>query len=87
MTTDFEVALSHNSTLNKSQKVLALVRKFPFCTSRELAREVSPYVLSAETIHKRLPDLRRQGLLVNPTIRFCNVTGKAAQTWATPDAE
>lgn len=87
MTPDFEAALSHDSTLSKSQKVLALVREFPFRTSRELATKVNSAVLDAEIIHKRLPDLRNKGLLVNPDTRVCSITGKEAQTWATVDAE
>lgn len=84
MTTDFVAALSHNSTLNKSEKVLALAQEFPFRTSRELATKVNPSVLDAEVIHKRLADLCKKGKVHKGAVRHCNVTGKLATVWWAP---
>ena len=82
MQNDFIAALSHNSTLTISAKIVALLKEFPFRTVNELARKVPATVISAEQLHKRLPDLRKKGLVFNPMERFCTVTGKFVYTWA-----
>jgi hypothetical protein len=79
---DFSKIVSSRSKLTKTEKVRALVTEFPFRTSTELASKVNPSVLTQEEIHKRLPDLRKKGLLSNPSVRKCAITGKTAQTWA-----
>ncbi len=33
------------------------------------------------TVHKRLPDLRRDGLVENGPVRKCSVTGRPSLTW------
>lgn len=78
----FTQVFSHNSKATKAQKVLAVVQEFPFRTSQELASKVNPDQLDGETIHKRLPELRKQGRVINGNIRQCTVTHKQAQTWA-----
>ena len=80
--TQFQAALSHDSNQSKAQKLLAVVHEFPFRTSQELALKVNPEVLDSETIHKRLPELRKRGLVKNGGHRRCTVTRKLAQTWA-----
>jgi hypothetical protein len=48
-------------------------------TASELARRSC--VLSDETPHKRLPDLRAKGLAVNRDRRVCACTGRLCMTW------
>ena len=62
-------------------KVFDLVSEFPFRTARELAHKVSSDVISHDSIHKRLPELRQQGKVVNGDVRTCTITGKRAMTW------
>ncbi len=47
-------------------------------TSAELAAGAG---IAHPTVHKRLPDLRRDGLVVNGPIRTCSVTGRKSLTW------
>jgi len=47
-------------------------------TSHEIA---SHGVFAHPTVHKRLPDLRRDGLVVNGPARTCTVTGRSSLTW------
>ncbi len=47
-------------------------------TSAELAKLSE---LPHPTVHKRLPDLRRDGLVENGPSRICSVTGRVSLTW------
>ena len=73
---------SSNRNVEAAAKTLALVREFPYRTARELAYKVNEGVLSADNIHKRLPELRRAGLVFNGQRRRCTITGRSAVTWA-----
>lgn len=81
--TDFQKALSHESTDSQASKVLAVVAEFPFRTSAELASKVNPAIIPEEAFHKRLPELRKRNKVINGAIkRRCTVTHKLVQTWA-----
>ncbi len=60
-------------------KVLAQLRQAGTAlTSAELAsRSGIPH----PTVHKRLPDLRRDGLVGNGPARKCGITGRQSLTW------
>lgn len=61
------------------QVCLEAVKAYPGLTSRELAARSG---IDNETMHKRLPDLERDGLVVySETLRRCAVSGKVAGTW------
>ena len=62
----------------QQQRCLAAVEGCPGCTARELARKTG---IAFEVMHKRLPELRGQGLLVNLAKRRCNITDKLCLTW------
>jgi len=47
-------------------------------TAHEITRDSG---LPHPTVHKRLADARRDGLLVNDVVRTCSVTGRASLTW------
>ncbi len=50
-----------------------------FCrTAHEISQESG---IEHPVVHKRLPDLRRDGLVVNGPVRKCNVTGRQSLTW------
>ena len=72
---------SSNRNVEAAAKTLALVREFPYRTARELAYKINEDVLSADNIHKRLPELRRAGLVANANRRRCTITGRTAVTW------
>lgn len=58
---------------------LALVRKYPGCTSLELARKggtMDRYVLA-----RRLPEIERGGLVYQSTPKVCGISGHKAVTW------
>ena len=76
-----EIMSNQNSTLDATSRVLALVREFPFRTARELANKVNEDVLTADNIHKRLPELRAAGIVSNANRRKCTITGRTAITW------
>ena len=79
----YENLASVNVTAAQREKVLTLVRAFPYRTARELARKVNDGVLTHDAIHKRLPELRTQGRVKNHMVRHCAVSGKKAMTWET----
>lgn len=81
MTTEYRNALSIRQGLTQSAKAFALVQEFPFRTATELARKVNSEIISHESLHKRLPELRKQGVINNSDSRICTVTGKLAATW------
>ena len=81
MTTEYRNALSSRQSLTQSAKALSLVCEFPFRTATELARKVNSEIISHEALHKRLPELRKQGVIRNSDSRTCTVTGKLAVTW------
>lgn len=59
--------------------VLALVKRYPLCTSMELAirsRTYDRYILA-----RRLPELASGGLVLRRTPRQCTVSGLRAITW------
>ena len=58
--------------------VLAYVRECPGFTSRELAER---YKDDRYMIARRLPDLRKDGLVANGEQRECRVSGGKATTW------
>lgn len=63
-----------------AERVLALVKHYPFRTSRELADKYAK--LSADSIHKRLPELLKANRIVKSSNRRqCTITHKAAHTW------
>lgn len=47
-------------------------------TSAEIARDSG---MQHPTVHKRLPDLRRDSLVENGPVRKCTVTGRPSLTW------
>lgn len=63
--------------LQKNQ-VLRVVENYPGLTSRELSRASG---IANEILHKRLPDLKRDGFLTTGNARRCQVTGRQAMTW------
>ena len=81
MITEYRNALSTRMGLTQAAKVFALVQEFPFRTAAELARKVNTDVISHEALHKRLPELRKRGMVRNSDPRVCTVTGKLAATW------
>jgi predicted transcriptional regulator len=76
-----EVLSNQNSDVDAASQVLALVREFPFRTARELANKVNENILTADNVHKRLPELRRAGKVLNANRRRCTITGRTAITW------
>ena len=83
MTTEltFEDALSSRVCADQYSRILTIVRMFPYRTARELAAKVNPDMITHDMIHKRLPELRTAGLVINAQSRTCTVTGKRAMTW------
>lgn len=78
----FVAAVSRSSTANDLSKAFALVKEFPFRTSREISAKIGADVISHDSLHKRLPELRNKGFVKNVAMRVCTVTGKKAHTWA-----
>lgn len=78
---DYKQVASSSKDADQESKVLAVVRAFPFRTSQELANKVNDSVLKAEAFHRRLPDLRKRGLVFNGDRRECTISGRKAQTW------
>lgn len=76
-----EALSSANRGVEAAAKTLALVREFPYRTARELAYKINGDVLSADNIHKRLPELRRAGSVLNGQRRRCTITGRSSVTW------
>lgn len=81
MSNGIQSVTSIRSNQTQAEKVLALVFEYPFRTSSELSRKVSDEVITHAALHKRLPELRRKGLVKNSDSRICTVTGKTAFTW------
>lgn len=63
---------------NQCRWVLKAVRATPCLTASELSRR---HNIDHAVVHKRLPDLRRKGLVYNVAQRACAVTGRKAMTW------
>lgn len=60
--------------------ILALVKKYPDCTSFELSRK--PGVkYDRFTVAKRLPNLEEGGLIFKSGTKVCGVSGHKACTW------
>lgn len=79
----FAEVVSHSNTDSITQKIVGLVTWFPYRTYNELAEKVNPSIITAEQLHKRLPELRKRGLVINGQLkRYCTVTHKFVQTWA-----
>mgnify|MGYP001600187366 CR=1 FL=1 len=76
-----EVLSNQNADVDATSKVMALVAAFPFRTARELANKVNEDILTADNVHKRLPELRAAGKVVNANRRKCTITGRTAITW------
>ena len=80
--------INHRGTLSvrrrstQSNKILTLVQQFPFRTAMELTKKAGRQRISRMSIHKRLTELRQQGVLRNRNPRVCMVTGRRAATWA-----
>ena len=58
---------------------LALVKRYPGCTSLELARKggtLDRYVLA-----RRLPEIEKGGLVYQSTPKVCGISGYKAVTW------
>src|ERR1041384_6467502 len=72
-----EFTTSGKRNQQKAQ-VLNALKANPGLTARELASFAS---ISGEITHKRLPDLREDGLVYNGEARRCSITSKQAMTW------
>ena len=57
---------------------LAVVKRQPGLTAREIEARIG---IKA---HKRLPELRSDGLVSNGSSRLCTVSGLQAMTWQPP---
>ena len=57
---------------------LALVKKYPGCTSFELARKSG---MDRYTLARRLPELEHGELVYKSGVKTCEVSGKSASTW------
>ena len=68
-----------------TSSVLELVRKFPGSTYQELAKQ--SWGISPDSIHKRLPELRRRGLVYSTDMKICSVSRREAQGWAPVEKE
>ncbi len=58
---------------------LMVVRHHPGLTAREIEARIG---IKA---HKRLPELRADGLIHNGPPRACSVSGRMAMTWYSPE--
>jgi len=63
------------------RRVLQLIQEHPDRTARELERIAEAFMSPADTVHKRLSELREMGKIVSRHRRQCSVTGRIAQTW------
>jgi predicted HTH transcriptional regulator len=59
-------------------RVLQVLKEHPGLTSRELAKVSG---IAHEVMHKRLPDLRRNGLARKEGTKKCTVTEHTAARW------
>lgn len=79
--TSKQAAAGHVASGNHARgkaAVLAALRMYDNSTAKELAQYSGlPY----ETVHKRLPDLRKDGVVRNGEAVFCNVSGLRSQQW------
>ena len=71
---------SGNATCNRG-KVLCLVQCHEGCTAVELWKFQQRYLLSRHEISRRLPELRKAGLVRNGEPRKCRVSGSKQLTW------
>jgi len=84
--TSHEAAASLGKRADQQRYVLDCVKRTPFRTSAELARDAT-FSKPQEFQHyrylfaRRLPELRDAGYLMNGRVRPCTVTGKSALTW------
>lgn len=62
----------------QKNQILGVVQSHPGLTSRELAQASG---IANEILHKRLPDLKRDGFVATGDARRCQVTGRQAMTW------
>lgn len=60
--------------------ILALVKKYPDCTSFELSRKRG-CKYDRSTVAKRLPNLEHGKLVFKSGTKVCGVSGKKAVTW------
>ena len=58
---------------------LALVKKYPGCTSLELARKGG--TLDRYCLARRLPELEHGELVYKSGVKICGISGKSASTW------
>jgi hypothetical protein len=69
---------------DQQKRVLAAVVRWPGRTASELAenaRAVSQSTLTRYDFGRRLPELRRRGLVPNGPARTCRVTRRQAMVW------
>ena len=63
---------------DQQRKALDLVKRFPNCTSDELATKGG---LDRYQIARRLPELQRKGLIIRGSERRSTVGGRFGTTW------
>jgi predicted HTH transcriptional regulator len=68
---------------NQCRWVLKAVLATPGLTASELAKR---HNIDHPIMHKRLPDLRKKGLVCNLTKRTCAITRRTAMTWCATTA-
>jgi hypothetical protein len=73
-----EQLVSSGQHQRQCEAVLAALRVYPDSTSAELARSRN---FDRHMVAKRLPDLRRAGLVENGEARTCAATGRKALVW------
>ncbi len=62
--------------------ILAWIGSRLYPTHGYTSAEIAKYAcMEHPTVHKRLPDLRRDGKVVNGAARKCSVTGRQSLTW------
>lgn len=90
MPTTSELARRNHESSGKADShrelTLGLVRQYPGCTAVELFRRQRGLFeqLTRHEISRRLPELRKAGLVVNGEARRCSVAGTKQVTWNLP---
>jgi hypothetical protein len=68
----------------QKQRVYEALRRFPNCTSAELAAGSG---LDRFMVARRLPDLAEEGRAIQGNEKFCTVTEKNCVTWRAVDTK
>ena len=75
-------ALAERTTAKPQREILKeFVLERPGHTHAEIAAAVG---LKASAAHKRLPELRKAGLISNGQPRLCSISGTKMMTWIKP---